>query len=93
MLASKIHPGVYLRELLAEHGISQSHLARHIDVKVGVVNEICNGKRGISVQLAQRLSAAFGSSLEFWLNLQMAYEIGKAKKPKKISKIIGARAA
>lgn len=93
MLPSKIHPGVHLRELLAEHGISQSHLARHIGVKVGVINEVCNAKRGISVALAQKLSASFGSSLEFWLNLQLAYELGKSKRPMKISKIIGSKAA
>ena len=93
MRPSKIHPGVHLRELLKEHGISQSHLARHLKTKIGAINEVCNGKRGISVQLAQRLALAFGSSVEFWLNLQMAYDLGRAAKPLKISRIVGSRAA
>ncbi len=93
MLPSRIHPGVHLKELLQEHSLSQSQLARHILVKVGVINEVCNGKRGISVQLAQRLAAAFGSSVEFWLHLQLAYELGKSDKQIKLKKIIGTRAA
>lgn len=93
MIPSKIHPGTHLRELLEEHGISQSALARHIDVKVGIVNEICNQKRGISVQIAQRLAAAFNCSIEFWLNLQLSFELGKAKAKFACKPIVGEKAA
>ncbi|MBP9838893.1 MAG: HigA family addiction module antidote protein [Proteobacteria bacterium] len=82
MLTSKIHPGIHLKELLAEYNISQSALARHIQVKPGLINEICNGKRGISVEIAQSLAISFGNTAEFWLNLQIQYELGKAKKMK-----------
>ena len=93
MLPSKIHPGTHLKDLLAEHNLSQSALARHLKVKVGVINEICNGKRGISIEIAQRLAMAFDSSLEFWLNLQLAYELGKSKNKFKCRPIVGSKAA
>lgn len=79
MLKTTIHPGIHLKELLLELTISQSALARHIRVKPGVINEVCNGRRGISPQLAQRLAVALDTSVEYWLNLQMSYDLGKAK--------------
>lgn len=94
MLISKIHPGVHLKQLLQENKISQSTLARHIKVKPGLINEICNGKRGISVEIAQSLAISFGNTAEFWLNLQLQYELGKTKKKKfSFGKIILKQAA
>ncbi len=58
MLKNRIHPGEFLREELAERGISQSHLAAHIGVTPGVVNLICNGRRGISPEMAKKFAAA-----------------------------------
>jgi addiction module HigA family antidote len=77
MLKSPFHPGHYLRQLLDEHEISQTRLARHLDVQIGVINQICNEKRGISVAMAIKLSMALATSPEFWLNLQMGYELGR----------------
>jgi antitoxin HigA-1 len=77
MLRSPFHPGHFLRQLLAEHDISQTRLARHIGVPVGVINQICNDKRGISAGMALKLSQSLGTSPEFWLNLQAAYELGR----------------
>ena len=79
MLKSPFHPGMFLRRLLEEHNLSQSRLARHIGVQVGVINQICNEKRGISAGMAVKLGDALRTSPEFWLNLQMAYELGRAK--------------
>ncbi len=79
MIPTSIHPGQHLKELLDEWGISQSALARHIKVKPGLINEICNGRRGISIELAQCLGEAFGSSVDFWVHLQNAFELGKSK--------------
>jgi addiction module HigA family antidote len=80
MVKSPFHPGYFLRQLVGEHGISQTRLARHLGVQIGVINQICTEKRGISPAMALKLSMALGTSPEFWLNLQMAYELGTQKK-------------
>ena len=56
MIRSPFHPGMFLRNLLNEHRLSQSRLARHIGVQIGVINQICNEKRGISAGMAVKLS-------------------------------------
>jgi addiction module HigA family antidote len=81
MLKNRIHPGEFLREELAERGISQSRLAAHIGVTPGVVNLICNGHRGISAEMAKKLAAAMGTSAELWLNLQRSYDLTHAAEP------------
>lgn len=70
-----IHPGLVLQDELDEIGLSQSALAAHIGVLPKTVNEICRGKRGISVEMAFRLSKALGASPTFWLNLQKNWEL------------------
>ena len=76
----KVHPGAVLNDELEERGISQTQLARHIRVLPKTVNEICRGKRGISAQMAVKLSRALGASPEFWLNLQNLWELSQVKK-------------
>jgi antitoxin HigA-1 len=90
MIRSPFHPGVFLRRLLAEHGIAQTRLARHIGVQVGVINQICNGKRGISPAMATRLSRAMRTTPEFWLHLQTAYDLSRAGSAKTIRPLIRA---
>lgn len=70
-----IHPGLVLQDELDEIGISQSALAEHIGVLPKTINEICRGKRGISVEMAWKLSRALGASPNFWLNLQNNWEL------------------
>ena len=77
MLRSPYHPGEYLREFLSEHSISQTKLARHIGVQIGVINQICKEKRGISAAMAVKLSKALSTTPELWMNLQLAYELGQ----------------
>ncbi len=81
MLRSPFHPGHYLRQLVAEHGISQTRLAKHLGVQISVINQICTEKRGISPAMAMKLSMALGTSPEFWLNLQMAFDLGREGEP------------
>lgn len=70
------HPGeMLLEEFLIPHGISQHKLAEMIDVTVNRVNEIVKGRRGISPNTAIRLEALFGASAQFWLNLQLAWDL------------------
>ncbi len=72
-----IHPGKVLRDELEEIGISQSQLAAHIGVLPKTINEICNGKRGISTEMAWKLSKAIGASPLFWMNLQNNWELSR----------------
>ncbi|MEX0598225.1 MAG: HigA family addiction module antitoxin [Candidatus Paceibacterota bacterium] len=81
-LKNRIHPGEYLKEILEDLGINQSRLAKHIGIKPGVINLICNGKRGISASMAKKLAAALGISTELWMNLQMSYDLTMAEEPK-----------
>ena len=70
-----IHPGRVLQDELEELGVTQSELARHIKVRPKTINEICRGKRGISAEMATKLSLALGASSLFWLNLQKNWEL------------------
>src|SRR5437588_11955323 len=71
-----VHPGeVLLEEFLKPLSISQYRLARNISVPPRRVNEIVLRKRSISADTALRLSRFFGTSAEFWLNLQSQYEL------------------
>jgi addiction module HigA family antidote len=72
-----IHPGEVLKDELEEVGLTQSALAKHIGVLPKTINEICRGKRGISAEMAVKLSKALGGSPQFWLNLQNNWEISQ----------------
>lgn len=75
-----IHPGMILQDELEEIGVSQSALAAHIGVLPKTINEICNGKRGISAPMAWKLSKAIGASPQFWMNLQNNWELSQVDK-------------
>ncbi len=79
---TSIHPGLVLQDELEEIGISQTALAKHIGVLPKTVNEICRGKRGISAEMAVKLSQALGASPQFWLNLQNNWELSLVKQTK-----------
>ena len=72
-----VHPGEVLRDELQEIGLTQSALAKHIGVLPKTINEICRGKRGISAEMAMKLSKSLGGSPQFWLNLQNNWEISQ----------------
>jgi addiction module HigA family antidote len=72
-----VHPGEVLRDELEEIGLTQSALAKHIVVLPKTINEICRGRRGISAEMALKLSKALGGSPQFWLNLQSNWEISQ----------------
>ncbi|MEN6568220.1 MAG: HigA family addiction module antitoxin [Veillonellales bacterium] len=72
-----VHPGEVLKDELDEIGLTQSALATHIGVLPKTINEICRGKRGISAEMAMKLSKALGGSAQFWLNLQNNWEISQ----------------
>jgi addiction module HigA family antidote len=75
-----IHPGEHLAEELKELGMSAAELARKLDVPTNRITGILNGQRGITGDTALRLAHFFGTSAEFWLNLQSLYELRIAQK-------------
>jgi addiction module HigA family antidote len=75
-----IHPGEHLAEELKELGMSAAELARKLDVPTNRVTGILNGQRAITGDTALRLAHFFGTSAEFWLNLQSLYELRIAQK-------------
>ena len=80
MTRTAIHPGEHLAEELRELGISAAELSRQIEVPVNRVTSIVNGQRGVTADTALRLGHWFGTSAEFWLNLQKLYELRLAQR-------------
>ena len=79
MTIQAIHPGEHLAEELKELGMSAAALARHLAVPTNRITEILNGRRAITGDTALRLAHFFGTSPEFWLNLQKIYELRLAE--------------
>jgi addiction module HigA family antidote len=70
-----IHPGAHVAEELKGLGMSAAELARRLDVPTNRVTGILKGQRAITGDTALRLAHFFGTSAEFWLNLQSLYEL------------------
>ena len=76
-----ISPGeVLAEEFMAPLELSQNKLARDLDVPVGRINDIIKGRRAITTDTALRLGIYFGTSPEFWVNLQSRDDLKLAKK-------------
>ena len=75
-----IHPGEVLAEDLQALGMSAAELARQLKVPTNRVTEILNGDRAITGDTALRLAHFFGTSAQFWLNLQNLYELRRAER-------------
>lgn len=74
-----IHPGEHLAEELKALNMSAAELARKIDVPTNRVTQILNGMRSITGDTALRLGHFFGTSAQFWLNLQSLYDLRLAE--------------
>src|SRR5205085_4120 len=79
MALTPIHPGEHLAEELKELRMSAAELARKLDVPTNRITAIMNGQRAITGDTALRLAHFFGTSPEFWLNLQSLYELRVAQ--------------
>src|SRR5436190_17111731 len=79
MAAKAIHPGEHLAEEMRELGMSAAELARNLDVPTNRITGILNGQRAVTGDTALRLAHFFGTSPEFWLNLQSLYELRLAR--------------
>ena len=75
------HPGeMLLEEFLNPMGLSQRDLADSIHVPYQRINEIVNGRRGVTPSTALRLAKYFGTSAGFWMNLQLRWDLYHAQK-------------
>jgi antitoxin HigA-1 len=82
------HPGEILKsEFMKPLGLSAWRLARELEVPAPRINDIVRGKRGISANTALRLGRYFGTSPQFWLNLQNRYDLAEAAKDKTIRNV------
>jgi addiction module HigA family antidote len=79
MAVSAIHPGEHLAEELKEPRTSAAEVARKLDVPTNRITGILNGQRAITGDTALRLAHFFGTSAEFWLNLQSLYDLRLAQ--------------
>lgn len=76
-----MHPGTVLAEIyMKEMNLNQSDLARMIGCTHAKVNEIINGKRGVSAEFAIALEKALGTSAEMWVRMQAEYDLWVARK-------------
>src|SRR6202161_4036663 len=79
MPRTPIHPGEHLADELREIGITAAELSRQIDVAGNRITGIMHGKRGVTADTALRLGHWFGTSPQFWMNLQQLYELRLAE--------------
>ncbi len=79
MALPAIHPGEHLAEELKELDMSATALAQQLGVPTNRITGILNGQRAVTGDTALRLAHFFGSSAEFWLNLQKLYELRLAE--------------
>jgi len=75
-----VHPGRILKRELAARGLSANKLALALHVPSGRITSILNGKRAITPETALRLGHYFGSSAQFWMNLQTRYDLTVAER-------------
>ena len=79
MSRTPIHPGEHLAEQLEELGMSAAELGRQLNVPTNRITEIRNGQRSITGDTALRLGHFFGTSAQFWLNLQALHDLRTAE--------------
>jgi addiction module HigA family antidote len=80
-MKNPVHPGLIVRhDCLEPLGLSVTAAAKVLGVTRQALNNVVNGKSGISPEMAIRLSKAFGSTAETWLQMQLAYDLAEARK-------------
>ena len=86
--AVPVHPGeILLEEFLEPLNLTQTALADHLCVPVRRINEICRGRRAVTAETAWLFAQAFGTSPQFWLNLQVIYDLAVAKREGRIREV------
>lgn len=79
-MKNPVHPGAIVREdCLKELGLSVSEAARKLGVGRQALSNVVNEKAAVSIEMAYRLSKAFGSTPEHWLRMQLAYDLAQSR--------------
>ena len=78
-MTNPIHPGEHLAEFLEEYEIAQNALAKRMGIPRMRVSQIVRGERSITADTAIRLGIVFGTSPQFWMNLQARYDLELAE--------------
>ena len=79
-MKNPVHPGAIVREdCLKELGLSVSEAARKLGVGRQALSNVVNEKASVSIEMAYRLSKAFGSTPEHWLRMQLAYDLAQSR--------------
>ncbi len=82
------HPGEVLKEMYLEPlGLTVTNAAESLGITRKTLSELINGRSGISTSMALRLSKAFGTTPELWLNMQQNYDLWRVKKKTRLSKV------
>ena len=79
-MRNPVHPGAIVREdCLAELGMSVTEAAKHLGVGRPALSALVNEKASVSIEMAYRLSKAFGSTPDHWLRMQLAHDLAKSR--------------
>lgn len=83
------HPGeILLEEFLRPMKVTQVRFAAHIGVPLQRVNEIVRGRRGVTAETACLFAGAFGTTPQFWLNLQSNHDLAKCRTARKVRRLV-----
>lgn len=83
------HPGeILLEEFLRPLALSQVAFATHLGIPVQRINEIVRGKRGVTPETAWLFAQALNTTPEFWLNLQMSYDLARSRPKEQVGQLI-----
>ena len=82
------HPGEVLKEMYVDPlGLTVTKVAESLGITRKTLSELINGRSGISTSMALRLSKAFGTTPELWLNMQQNYDLWNTRKKMRLSKV------
>lgn len=73
------HPGYYIEEIVEESGLTQADFAKRLDTTPKNLSLLMRGKQSLSVDMAMKLSRMLGTTVQYWLNLQNAYDTALAQ--------------
>lgn len=94
VMKDPVHPGEIVREdCLKPLGMSVSEAARHLGVGRQALSSLVNERSGLSIEMAYRLSKAFGSTPETWLGMQLAYDLAQSRDLEQTIKVKPVKAA
>ncbi|OGI01166.1 MAG: addiction module antidote protein, HigA family [Candidatus Melainabacteria bacterium GWF2_37_15] len=86
-MKNPVHPGILIKDNIDTLGISVTEFAFKLGVSRQILSRIINQKAGISVEMALKLGKAFKTTPEFWINMQIQYDLAQAKRNVNLDKV------